>query len=385
VSRRAHGEGSVFQQADGRWVARLELPRDPVTGRRRRRKVTAATQAEALRKRDQLRRDLEGGADRADHRTKVADWLREWSDTELEYALELGRLRPSTVESYRRLTRNHLLPHLGGIVLRDLDPASIERAYVTMMRGGLKPSSVARVHSVLGAALESAVRSRRLVTNPARLVDPPRVERTEAPFLEPGQVRTLLDAAPDRDRALWGVMAYAGLRIGEALGLAWDVVDLDAGVLHVRQTLRDAKGARAGVALGPPKTRASVRTVPLAGPLVELLRTHRRLTAQARLAAPAWDATCPAVFPTLVGTWTSQSNAQRRFRKLRDQLGLPTEVRPHTLRHSAGAALRSAGVPPLEVAAILGHDAASTTALYTHLTDRDARLREAVERAWGSR
>jgi integrase len=182
------------------------------------------------------------------------------------------------------------------------------------------------------------------------------------------------------DAALWGSMALAGLRLGEALGLAEHDVDLDTGLVHVRRTLLQDRS------FGPPKSERGVRDVPVADRLEQLLRSHRKLVASRRLAATTWVET-DALFPTQRGTYPSIRNVQRRFRGVVQVLELPTGTSPHTLRHTWASVLLSSGVPIFLVSRYAGHATIQTTAdQYGHLVPGDEQaadlIRTTLDRAF---
>jgi integrase len=124
-----------------------------------------------------------------------------------------------------------------------------------------------------------------------------------------------------------------------------------------------------GIRFAPPKSAKGRRSVPLIGDVTEGLRRHRLLVTKQRLWATRWDETCPAVFPSRVGTWQLPSNVQRRFRDMRTTLRLPEDARPHTLRHTYASMLFAAGVDLVAIQELLGHANMSTTRdLYVHLS-----------------
>lgn len=146
-------------------------------------------------------------------------------------------------------------------------------------------------------------------------------------------------------------MAYCGLRHGEALGLRRADVDLDDRTLRVERTL----GQHAhGIRFGAPKNVKGRRVIPLVDDVVTVLRPHRKLIAEQRLAASRWDDDCDALLPSRVGTWQYPRNVQRRFRVMRDRLGLPETARPHTLRHTYASLLFDAGVDLAVIQEVLG-------------------------------
>lgn len=223
----------------------------------------------------------------------------------------------------------------------------------------------------------AAVGNGLLATNPC--VDPsvrrPVVPKVERGFLEPDEVLTLLDAARgERLAPLFTVMAFTGLRTGEALGLAWDAVDLEHGTVRVKANLTRVG---ADLLLGEPKSARSRRTVPLTPEAVEAFRSWRVQQATERLAAgTAWDDT-GLVFTNTIGRPTEPRSVGRVIAKVAERAGL--HASPHTLRHSYVSMMLEAGVPIRVVSELVGHaSTALTSDLYGHVAERVNR--EATDR-----
>ncbi|MDX1620620.1 MAG: hypothetical protein R3320_06505 [Nitriliruptorales bacterium] len=159
AGRRGHGEGSVFRRgADCKWLAVLDLGRDPRTGRRARRTVTANTSREAVDRLRQLRRDIEQGAVEVDARTTVAQWALQWLEHVAYRRDVIGDLRPNTAGSSERLTRIQVVGQLGAVALTKLTAGHIERACRRLLDDGLASSTVAKIVQVLRMMLDHAVR-----------------------------------------------------------------------------------------------------------------------------------------------------------------------------------------------------------------------------------
>lgn len=379
ANRRRSGKDSVFQRADGSWVAQVYLDRDATTGRRRRKTRSARTQKEAYERLAELRRELDVGASSVDRRLRFSQWLTRWLDDEVGYRERTGSLRRNTAASYERLARCHLKPRLGHLRLTEVNSARLQAAYADMLDSGLSASTVRKVHGVARSALQAAYRDGFILANPADRATPPNASRKEARFLTLDEADRLISGSPAWDRALWTLMSDAGLRIGEALGLSWDDVSLEERTVRVQRTL--LKSSPSAPVFGPPKSSTGVRSVPLTDRAVETLREHRRLVVKRRLAARTWVET-DAVFPSQNGTWQSVRNVQRRFAKVRDEVGMPGDARPHTLRHTYVARLLTAGVPPFIVSRIAGHsDLTTTTRIYGHLIEDATDINEDVRRA----
>jgi len=176
-------------------------------------------------------------------------------------------LAATTLASYACLWDAHVLPRLGAIRLRDIDPQTIARFRAELTSAGVGPSSIRRVMVILQGVLERAVEWQRIRANPARAVrkPPQQRERVVRP-LAPAQVERirahLLEHGQMRDAVLVSVLAYAGLRPSEALALTWS---------HIRE--RTILVER-GLVLGQLKTTKTgrSRTVRLLAPLAADLR-----------------------------------------------------------------------------------------------------------------
>jgi integrase len=203
---------------------------------------------------------------------------------------------------------------------------------------------------------ESAVRHdcALLATSPCDRQPLPRVERDEARFLTPGEIELLADTIDGRYRALVLVAGYGGLRAGELFGLAREQLDLLHGTVDVTRTLTEVNGH---LALGPPKTRAARRRVPLPRPIVDEVEQHLARVPDGELVFPA-----PQGGPVRAGLF------RRRFwRPAVDCAGLEP-LRVHDLRHSAVAMWIAAGASAKEVAARAGHTSVSVVFdVYGHL------------------
>jgi integrase len=358
AKRRARGDGSVHKRPDGRWAGILS---EQVGGRRMRRYVYGRTKAEAARKLRQLLLAAEGGTPAGDDRTTFAAFVETW----LEHVLP-QQVKDSTVSNYTTLLRRHALPTLGGRPMNKLTPEHIEALCAAKLDEGLSPRTVALVHTVVRRALSEAERRGRVRRNVGRIAVAPRVPRHEARTLTPAQARKLLAAARGDELETFVTVALScGLRHGEALGLRWDDVDVDAKVLRVKRTLRRKTGA--GLVTTDPKSATSRRTVPIpAVCLRSLSRQRKRQAAARRAAGRVWTET-GYVFTSAVGTPMDPANVRHRFTRLTIAAGLGPWT-PHELRHSAASLLLAQGVPLKVVSDLLGHSSITITAdVYSHV------------------
>jgi integrase len=365
AQRRDKGDGSLFfSENSGRWLGFLDAGYD-ANGKRRRIKVTGRTKAEARGKLADVRNALEQGGAQPDQRTTVADWLDYWL-TQLPATVK----SVNTVDNLKWAVDLHLKPGLGGRRLRDLSPDDVDAFLRAKATAGLSRSSLVRLHNALNRALRLAERRGKLSRNVAALVDVPNGRARRSRSLTIEQARALLAAANgDELEALYKTGLMLGLRPGELLGLTWDNLDLDAGVLRVTRTLKRERGK---LLLGDPKTASSRRALSMPTPVVEALRAHRMRQNETRLSAPVWENN-DLVFSTCVGTPLDPSNLRRGFARLTQAAGIG-HWHPHELRHSAASILSASGVPIEQIADILGHAGTRTTsAVYRHLIEPTVR------------
>ncbi|MBJ7597155.1 MAG: site-specific integrase [Candidatus Nephthysia bennettiae] len=274
MERRSKGEGAVYLRGDGRWEAQLRL------GVGRRKSVHGRTRREVLGKLREARWALKQGLPVSSRKLTLAAFLERW----LEIAK--GRVRASTYESYE-LNARRVNADLGEVPLTTLSPALIQATYQHLLRRGLKPYSVLQVHRLIHRSLTHAFHLGLVRTNPTLLVFPPRPRRRATTALSAEQLRLVLDGTcGDRLHPLWVLLSSAGLRIGEALGLRWQDVDLELGRISVCRALQRRRGA--GLVFVEPKTRGSRRAVELTQRAVEALRGQRTSQAALALLIPAW-------------------------------------------------------------------------------------------------
>jgi integrase len=218
---------------------------------------------------------------------------------------------------------------------------------------GLSPRTVAYTRAILRKALNQAVKRGQVARNVATLTDAPKQKKHKITPLDPAQGRALLAAVQGhRLEGLYRVALSLGLRMGEALGLRWEDVDLDRGESRVSVALQRRKGSKT---LAEPKTERSRRALSLPSVLLSALKAHGMRQLEERLAAgPKWR-DHGLVFPSTVGTPLEPRNVTRHYKEMLRRAGLPESTRFHDLRHTAASLLVAQGVHPRVVMEILGH------------------------------
>jgi integrase len=294
------------------------------------------------------------------------------------------RKGPTTIASYRKNVRLHVVPYIGEVKLAQLTGTRLTALYRQLESsgrhdgdGGLGARTVRYIHTIVHSALAAAVDDNLIGVNPAAKAKPPTAKEAKSPEMQTwdaDQLRTFLDWA-ERERPelypAWLLLAMTGMRRGEALAVRWGDVDFDAGTLAVRRSavLIKAKGEGEHLQVGPPKSGKS-RVIDLDGRTLAALRAHRAQRGALSLALARDDA---YVLGRLDGDLRHPERLSREFtRQLASatrQLGdaMPPTIRLHDLRHTHATLYLRAGVHPKIVSERLGHATISITLdVYQH-------------------
>ena len=264
-------------------------------------------------------------------------------------------------------TASVALPELGSIPLTKL--SQIDLNDFMRRKGNAGIASTARYrHRVIRSALSKAEKDGLVSRNVAKLAEPPPAPQAAArvnPFTLSDARAFLAALSGDRLEALYCVAIAIGLSRSEALGLPWDSVDLQRGLLSVTQTAQRIKGH--GIVIEHEAKRSSrLRTVPLPAFAIAALQRHRERQIEERaFAGDAWQAH-GLVFTTPIGTPIDPTNLLDRMHAILKLLGLKRKSF-HDLRHTAARLLLAQGATLHEVKEILGHSQIALTAnLYGH-------------------
>ena len=360
MSRRGHGEGSIYRRKDGRWTAEISLEGG------KSKFFYGKTRKEVQEKLKTALYEQQRGVLVTGPQQKVGQFLTHWLENVHKHSI-----RARTYERYEEIIRLHLLPGIGHHQLQKLSPQHLQSFYTRKLEEGLSPTTVLNLHNVLHRALKTAVRWNLLARNPCDLVSPPRRKRFEIQPLNMQQIHQLLATARGHRLEVLFILALAtGMRRGELLALKWGDLDLQQGTLQVKRILTriPSKLPGKGFEESEPKTDKGRRSIVLPSFAVEALQQHRLRQLEAKLkAGPAWQ-DHDYVFCTSIGTHLNPTrdvlDVLKSFLK---KAGLPN-IRFHDLRHSSATMLLGMQVHPKIVQEILGHSQISMTMdIYSHV------------------
>ena len=360
--KRANGEGSIRKRKDGRWEGRYTAGRDPVTGKQIFKNVLGKTQGEV---REKLKKAIEDSG-RLDL-TKAGKYtLGQWMDVWFENYAQI-RVRPSSHQTYKGYIENHIKPNIGKIPIEKLTSLELQKFYRKLLTEGrvdrieaenqpkgLSAKTVRNIHQVLSSALDLAVEQKLILMNPALKCALPKVEHREMQTLPAEQLAAFLQEAKNSGvYELYYLDLATGLRRGELLGLKWEDIDLDQGVIRVRRQVARINGK---VQEMPLKTKNSYRSIAISQEAVQMLREMKD------------KGLGEYVFPSPTGGPISPDSVLNMLHRVLERAGLPP-LRFHDLRHTFATLALQNGVDIKTVSGMLGHFSAGFTLdTYAHVT-----------------
>ncbi len=355
MSRRGHGEGSIYRRKDGRWTASITLED------RKRKTFYGKTRKEVQELLKNALHQQQVGALATGPQQTVKQYLEQWLEQVHKPAIRL-----SSYIKYRGLLDRDILPALGHLRLQKLTPQHVQALYARKLEEGLTARTIHSIHSLLHKALDTAVHWDLVSRNVCDLVSQPRPCQHEIRPLNKDQAMQLLKAAREhRLEALLTLAVATGMRRGELLSLRWQDINLADACLHVRHTMNRILGH--GIVESEPKTPQGKRKIMLPQFAVEALKEQRTRQQEARLQAGSAWRDQDLVFSNIYGGYLDPGNTLRIFHKLVEEAGLP-HLRFHDLRHSAATILLGMGVHPKVVQELLGHSKIGITMdIYSHI------------------
>ena len=362
AKKRANGDGSIRKRKDGRWEGRYVVGHDPVTGKMISRNVLGKTQAEV---KEKLRAAIENSK-RLDYtqtgKYTVGQWMNEWFE-----AYAKVKVRPSSHQTYKGYIENHIKPNIGDIPIEKLTSLQLQKFYRLLLTEGRVPriksekqpkglsaKTVRNINQVISSAMDMAVRHKLILTNPTEGCELPKVEHREMKTLPAEQLGAFLREAKESGvYELYYMDLATGLRRGELLGLKWEDIDLQNGIIHVRRQVARVDGE---VKEMPLKTKNSYRNISISSDAVAMLtemEAHR---------------SSDYVFPSSTGGPISPDSVNNMLHRVLKRAGLPS-IRFHDLRHTFATLALQNGVDIKTVSGMLGHFSAGFTLdTYAHVT-----------------
>ena len=355
--------GSIRSRGKGTWELTVDLGRD-ANGQRRRKFVNVkGTKSKAQQKLRELLSLDDKGIPIDTQKMTLNQWLAKWLS---DYVAP--KLRQKSQERYEGLIRNHIVPSLGNIELTKVTPSDIQALEARLLANGMAPKGIESVHNVISGAFKYAIRMEIVWRNPAKAVSPPKTTRKEVEPPVISWVKGILKLAEAEHHPLFPclhLIAYTGIRRGEALGLRHQDLDLEHGTVSIVQTI--SRSVQKGIIVETTKSTAGRRVLDIDDMTVKVLRAHvgGQLLDRAELGNAYQDT--GLVFPGLLGGTLNPMKLTRAFQGLAKKEGI-RGARLHNLRHFHASVMLQSGASLLLVSKRLGHASIATTGdIYGHL------------------
>jgi integrase len=355
--------GAVRELGSGQWQARYRGPDGIMRPADRTFRDKTAAEVWLIRKEAEI---LNGDwLDPDAGRIPFGEYAQAWIE-------ERPGLRPKSIQLYRYLLRRHLSPGLGNKSLADIREPQVRHWRKGLLDAGTSEITVAKAYRLLKAIMNTAVDDGLIRRNPCRIKGASEETSPERPVLSVTQVYTLAEVIDPRYRALVLLAAFGSLRWGELAALRRSDIDLTNRTIRVERQLTEATGQ--GLTVGPPKSAAGRRTVPLLSMIVTDLAAH--------LDEHAQDGDDGLMFTSPEGTPLRHGNFTRRvWLPAVGKAGLPG-VHFHDLRHAGNHYTATAGANLRELMERMGHSTSRAAMIYLHSTDpRQRALADAVDKA----
>ncbi|MGO4345502.1 tyrosine-type recombinase/integrase [Paenibacillus sp. MCAF9] len=306
---------------------------------------------------------LNGNLKKVEHNhMTIGQWLDTW------YEMYSDSWEVSTRKVRQQAIRKHMKPLLGRYNLVEFDRSTYMRTYIKPLLKKFKPSTVSTYHNYFKIAINAAIEEEIITRNRFKKVN---IEEREKRinFLTPHELNIFIDAAKKycnvTGYTIIVLLAYTGMRIGEALGLKWADINFKTNQITVNCT-RDSHGERS------PKTKNSYRTFPVDQFVIDTLVSYQKRCLETKFKyGLKLDKKTDHVFisqygGTAINTEVAKFTLRQLYKYL-DVEGISiTRITPHGLRHTHATVLINNGVPPKTIADRLGNSVEMIYKVYGH-------------------
>ncbi len=360
--RKGRRSGQVIRRGESKWLIRIYRGTDAVGKRDYYNKTIHGAKKDAEKWLAAALRRLDMNEPIEESDLSFGAFFDQWLKTKAQ------TLKERTRKQYKRLGDLYILPHLSNRPLAAITAGDLQKMFNAINDRSLAGSTVALIRATLSGCLRHAAKLELIRRNPLAAIEPPRIERKRLQAFTADEAQRLLRAAESTEwDAFIAFLLTTGCRPGEAQGLRWEDVNLDAGTVTINHTLYTVKDG--APVLTEPKTKNARRSIPLGDVLPAKLREHRKRQNEMRLAAGSEWRDNRMVFCTVTGEPISSSILDNGFKKVLRLAGLPETFTPKACRHTAATLLMASGLSPKVASERLGHsDVSITLKVYSHVS-----------------
>lgn len=373
MSKKANGEGSIHRRENGTWRGLVTIGYNE-NGSLKRKSFSGKTKLEVLKKIEEFRTLNNKGLIPSNDKITLSNWFYNWL-----FNYRIHDLKPSSFERYEGLYRNYIeYSSLGKIKLIDLRTIHIQEYYNNLITEENKTSSTIKtINKCLKSCLNQALKEGYISKNYCTLITLPKASQSiQKPinvFTLKEQETFMRECLEHKNGTIYILALGTGLRLGELLALKWIDINFKDKYISINKSIKSTysidsnSNRKFEVIEQTPKTKNSIRTVPLTNSILELLQRYRKEKIIERDSNIDIYFDNNLVFCTPTGNYLNESNVRKTFKRILNRCDLK-EIRFHDLRHTFATRLFENDVPPKTVQTLLGHsDIATTLNIYTHV------------------
>ena len=370
---KGNGQGTIYKMSNGKFRGQLTIGYNE-NGSPKRKSFTGKTKKEVSDNMKAFYVDNNRGLLPTDDKITLSQWFHTWL-----FTYRIHDLKPSSFERYEGLYRNYIeYSPIGKIKLIDLRTNHIQIYYNALVsEDGKSPSTIKTLNKCLKSCLNQALKEGYISKNYCTLITLPKgsesPKRSINVFTQEEQKIFMRACIKHKNGIIYIFALCTGLRLGEILALKWTDLNFKDKYIDINKSIKstykiDNNGNREfEIIEQEPKTKNSIRTVPLNQSLIELLQQYRKEQLLERESNLDIYFDNNLIFATPTGNYLNESNVRKTFKRILKKCDLK-EIRLHDLRHTFATRLFENGVAPKTVQSILGHsDIATTLNIYTHV------------------
>ena len=296
----------------------------------------------------------------------IYDYFKVWIDTQSKKGL-----KTTTIALYDGYLRNYINKGIGNIEIEELTFHDIQSFYDSIIyEGNITIKTLRNIHSAMHRALKDAIKKDLIKINPADYVEIPKQEEKEVEILKEDELKKLEDAIEyERLGISIKIAIESGLRLGEIMALKWHNIDFIKKELEVEYSLSRHKSKinnKTELMLDRPKTKNSIRRVPINEKLIEALLKHKEWQKSRYFIV---DIEKDFVLSIKYMKPIDPRTIQDFFKRMQIKSGIDKH-KFHALRHTFASKAIKAGVSDKVISKLLGHSNVSTTLnIYAHISD----------------
>lgn len=271
----------------------------------------------------------------------VAEWMNYWLSVTMK-----NKIKQTTFSAYKRKMERHIFPYLGKIKLNELTIEKIEELVQYLLINKYAPATVHGVINILKSALKKATIDKKISRNPCdHLLLPPLDKKAIVVLTKNEQVQLEKLVMQEKKCSPVILALYTGMRIGEISGLEWQDIDFEHDIIHIRRTVSripvDKGEAKTKIIIDKPKTKSSLRDIPLSSNLKKYLKKMKSQQ------DGNYVVSCR-------GSFMEPRIINYHFKKSLKSVNI-SDIHFHSLRHTFATRCVEAGVDIASLSKIMGH------------------------------